>query len=108
MRDPPVSLIDLAPTILAAVGEDPYNWSDDLPGRSLFEIAEAALRSAAHCLFRVPRVRIAVRRLHAAQRALQVQLYVGYQPELFDLVEDPNEELDLAASTAHADLVARL
>ena len=36
----PVSLVDVAPTILDGVGEEPYAWADKpLPGRSLFEIA---------------------------------------------------------------------
>ena len=37
----PVSLVDVAPTIMEAVGEDPYAWSKDLPGRSLLEIGDA-------------------------------------------------------------------
>jgi choline-sulfatase len=34
--------------------------------------------------------------------------YVGYQPELFDLSEDPDEEFNLATSAAHAHIVATL
>ena len=32
--------------------------------------------------------------------------YVGYAPQLFDLVADPDEDRDLAGSPAHADMVA--
>ena len=103
-----VSLIDLAPTILAAVGENPYDWSDRLPGRSLFEIAAApfdpqrTVFSEYHA-FASPSAAFMLR-----DGRYKYNYYVGYQPELFDLSRDPNEERNLAASAAHADIVARL
>jgi choline-sulfatase len=103
-----VSLIDLAPTILAAVGENPYDWSDRVPGRSLFEIAAApfdpqrTVFSEYHA-FASPSAAFMLR-----DGRYKYNYYVGYQPELFDLNRDPNEERNLAASAAHADIVARL
>ena len=93
----PVSLVDLAPTIMAAVGEDPAGWERHLPGRSLFDIAEApydAKRTvfSEYHAFASPSAAFMLR-----NGRYKFNYYVGYQPELFDLVEDPNEELNLAA-----------
>jgi choline-sulfatase len=104
----PVSLVDLAPTILAAVGENPDHWADNLPGRSLFEIAGApydpkrTVFSEYHA-FASPSAAFMLR-----NGRYKLNYYVGYRPELFDLVEDPNEERDLAAAAEHASLVAGL
>ena len=39
----PVSLVDLAPTIMAAVGEDPVGWAEDLPGTVALRYRRRAL-----------------------------------------------------------------
>jgi len=104
----PVSLIDLAPTILAAVGENPDAWNGTVPGRSLFEIADApfdperTVFSEYHA-FASPSAAFMLR-----NGRYKYNYYVGYQPELFDLSQDPNEERNLAADPAHAHIVARL
>ena len=97
-----VSLVDLAPTIMDAVGEDPYGWAEGLPGRSLFEIAaaptdpERTVFSEYHA-FGSPTAAFMLR-----DGRHKFNYYVGYEPELFDLQTDPGEERSLAADPAHA------
>jgi choline-sulfatase len=91
----PVSLVDLAPTILGAAGEDPYDWADSLPGRSLLEIAEEpydATRTvfSEYHAFGSPSAAYMLR-----SGNYKYNYYVGYPPELFDLADDPGEERNL-------------
>lgn len=101
-----VSLVDLAPTIMDAVGENPYAWAEGLPGRSLFEIAsspfdpERIVFSEYHA-FGSPTATYMLRNGH-----FKYNHYVGYAPELFDVVSDPGEEHDLAQDPAHVLILA--
>jgi choline-sulfatase len=103
----PVSLVDLAPTIIAAVGEHPYSWAIDLPGRSLFDIGaelydpKRTVFSEYHA-FGSPSAAFMLR-----SGRFKYNYYVGYEPELFDLASDPGEEHNLAANADHAATVSR-
>ena len=102
----PVSLVDLAPTILAAVGENPGGWAEGLPGRSLFAIGgepynlERTVFSEYHA-FASPSATFMLR-----NGRFKYNYYVGYPPELFDLAADPGEERNLAADSGHAAIAA--
>jgi choline-sulfatase len=103
----PVSLVDLAPTILDAVGEDPYGWAENLPGRSLLEIGEQpddATRTvfSEYHAFASPSAAFMLR-----NGRFKYNYYVGYPPELFDLAADPGEERNLAQTSEHAPVVAQ-
>ena len=92
----PVSLVDAFPTILQAAGARALAEDRDLPGASLIDIANGALRersafseyhaSASICgSFMIRRGRY--KYIH----------YVGFEPMLFDLEADPCERRDLAS-----------
>jgi choline-sulfatase len=106
VRHTPVSLVDVAPTILDAVGEDAYGWAKGLSGRSLFEIggvpddSDRTVFSEYHA-FASPSAAFMLR-----NGRYKYNYYVGYSPELFDLATDPLEERNLAADEKHTRLVA--
>ena len=100
----PVSLVDLAPTILDAVGEQPYDWADGLPGKSLFELAAApddlqrTVFSEYHA-FGSPTAAFMLR-----DGRYKYNYYVGYSAELFDILADPGETRDLSSNAGHIDI----
>ncbi len=101
----PVSLVDFAPTILAATGAVPL---PGMRGADLCQIARAA---------HVPD-RPVFAEYHAAgsvtgmfmyrEGRFKLVEYAGMAPQLFDLETDPGERRDLAADPAHAETLARL
>ena len=96
----PVSLIDLFPTILEAVGARQVEGDSDLPGESLWEIAGAPDRDRT-----VFSEYHAVGSRHAAYMLRDaIFKYVHYlndPPQLFDLSADPQELVDLAGEPEH-------
>ncbi len=104
----PVSLVDMAPTILDGAGEDAYGWTDTLPGRSLFEVAarpfdaERTVFSEYHA-FGSPTGAFMVR-----DGRYKYNYYAEYEPELFDMDVDPGEECNLAADPTFASVRATM
>ena len=103
----PVSLVDGFPTILECVGAKPDAADAELPGTSLFSIADGAATertvlseyhaSASICgTFMIRRGRY--KYIH----------YVGHAPMLFDLESDPYERVDLAADPTSPERAGRL
>lgn len=102
--DTPVSLVDSFPTILDGVGAHLTDEDADLPGRSLWEIANAddydrTVLSEYH----------AVGSKHGAymlrNRQYKYVHYVNERPQLFDLQHDPDECHDLALSDDHRQVI---
>lgn len=100
-----VSLVDVAPTILEWMGV-PVPGS--LPGRSLVTLAESPDDPQ----------RPVFSEYHAAgaesgaymirQGKWKLIYYVGMEPELFDLENDPEERNDLVPGKKHSDIVGQL
>ncbi|HEY4386590.1 MAG TPA: sulfatase-like hydrolase/transferase [Ktedonobacteraceae bacterium] len=101
-----ISLVDCLPTILEAVGVPLTPEDADLPGTSLFSLAQET----------VPTERTAFSEYHAAgsitgffmirgKRYKYIE-YPGYPSQLFDLVDDPNETHDLAQNAEFADVLS--
>jgi choline-sulfatase len=103
----PVSLVDLHPTFIEALGEEPTEDDRARPGRSLFDIAAAP-----------PADRVVFSEYHAVGAPAGMYMirdarwkyvhYVNHRPQLFDLENDPHEGTDLGESPAHAEVRARL
>ena len=97
----PVTLLDLFPSIIEATGVPPDAADADLPGRSLWDIANGLVPN-----------RAIVSEYHAAGSVtgtFMIRLgrwkyvhHVGYRAELFDLEADPGETRDLATDPAFA------
>ncbi len=101
----PVTLIDIGPTVLDAIGHDAITAQEKLPGRSLMQLANAPSDAD----------RVAFSEYYAAgadRAAFMIRkgkykfiTYVGYEPELFDLEKDPEETSNLAQDAAYAQVV---
>lgn len=100
VEDSPVSLLDMYPTFLSALGVEPDADAHFQQGKSLFET------------LRTPDPeRLVVSEYHAACAVTGAFMlrrgrwkyihYVGMTPQLFDLSVDPHEREDLGASTRH-------
>ena len=97
----PVSLVDLAPTFVEALGEQPTVEERKLPGRSLFEIIREE-----------PKDRAVLSEYHAVgyisgaymlrKGQWKLVYYVGHPSQLFDLGADPHETRDLGLDPAYA------
>jgi len=95
----PVSLVDAYPSILQAAGLP--SAPGDLPGLSWFDIAAqpdepGRLVFSEYHAMRSPSGAFMVR-----QGRYKYHYYVGYAPELFDIVADPEETNDLAGDPAY-------
>lgn len=100
--DTPVTLADFYPTVLETVGEPLTQREQKLPGRSLYAIARAPYDPT----------RTAFSEYHAScartgsfmlrRGTLKYIHYTGYEPQLFDLSTDPEEQVNLAADPAYA------
>jgi choline-sulfatase len=103
----PVSLVDLAPTIMHAVGEDPYGWAGNtLPGESLLDIGSrpddpARTVFSEYHAFGSPSAAFMLR-----NGRYKYNYYVGYPAELFDLEADSGEERNLVADPTFSAIVS--
>ncbi len=91
----PVSLLDLAPTVLEGVGAAPNSWSAQLPGDSLWalmqqEDQDRSVFSEYHAVG-TPHAYYMLRDLR-----YKYVHYVNAPPQLFDMQNDPWELHDLA------------
>lgn len=104
--DANVSLVDCFPTILDAAGVPLAPEDSDLPGASLFDVVSRA-RELRRPVFGEYHAAGAITGFFMIrdERYKYVE-YVGYPPQLFDLVEDPGELVDLAGEPRYANTVA--
>lgn len=97
-----VSLVDLHPTILQAVGLPSDPVEPRLPGRSLLELAGTADDPTRPGFSEYHAVGAPSAAYMLTRGRWKYHHYVGYPPELFDLEVDPEEARDLASDPAAA------
>jgi len=98
-------LADLFPTIAEGVGARLGPEDADLPGQSLFRLIGDGDRprtvfSEYHAIFSPSGI------FMVRNSRYKYVHYVGFRPQLFDLVADPEETRDLSADPAHAEALA--
>lgn len=101
--DTPISLVDSFPTILESVGAKAEEEDHDLPGTSLIPIAKGETNPD----------RVMFSEYHAMGSTSGVYMirkgqykyihYVGFDAQLFDLENDPDEMRDLASDERYAE-----
>ena len=102
----PVTLLDIAPTVIDAAGLGELAEGHTLPGRSLVAIARAAPDPdrVAFCEYYAA---AADRAAFMVRKGRYKYIhYVGYAPELFDLETDPEELTDISGSVRHRTILA--
>ncbi|MBX3053167.1 MAG: sulfatase-like hydrolase/transferase [Caldilineaceae bacterium] len=103
----PVSLIDTFPSVVEAVGATHAPEDADLPGASWWQIAqepdqERTVFSEYHALGTEAGIYM------LRNRRYKYVHYTHQQPQLFDLLADPDECVDLAASPQHQPVLAAM
>ncbi len=98
----PVSLVDMFPTLLQAVGA-PMAAAQTLPGQSLFDIVTTPNRErAVFSEYHASGSPTGAFMLRKGRWKLVV--YPGYAPQLFDMDADPKEIADLSSDSAYAEI----
>lgn len=105
-HDGPVSLVDLYPTVLDALGVPP-SPEDPTEGRSWLALA-ARPQPLREVLAEYHAIGSPSAGFMLATGPWKLHEYVGYEPELFHLDDDPEELDDLARSPAHAQVLRDL
>ena len=104
--DCPVSLVDLAPTIMAATGVEPAAEDADLPGADLWPMA-AGDEPADRTVFSEYHATGSTSATYMLRdRRWKYVHWVGHDPQLFDMQADPHELTNLAAHPAQLTRVA--
>lgn len=102
----PVSLLDIAPTMLDAAEHDDQSLLAALPGESLISLSKTS-DNAQRVVFCEYYAAAADRAAFMLRQGRYKYIhYVGYEPELFDLTSDPEELHSLADDKAYATVVA--
>jgi len=103
-----VSLIDVCATMLDATNSDPLPNSD---GRSFWDAARDGdlpfngTAFSEYCTTDAQDFGGAYKQQRMVRKGnWKLNFYSGYQPELYDLLNDPNELNDLSSSSAHDDV----
>lgn len=92
-----VSHVDLYPTILELTGTPHHADDVDLPGKSLVQVANQNDDLTRFVLSEFHAIGSEAAGYMISDARYKYHEYVGYQPELFDLHQDPGETSDLAA-----------
>lgn len=104
VSETPVSLVDLSATITDHFGEA----LDDSPGRSLYGIAAEADDPEREVFSEYHAAGAVTGAFMLRKGRWKLIHYVGFEPELFDLQDDPEELNNRAADPAAADILADL
>lgn len=103
VNEAPVSLVDLYPTILDACGVSEDEASK--PGRSLFSIGSRPEDADRVVFSEYHAVGATSGAFMIRKGRWKYHYYVDFQPELFDLQQDPEEFADLAGQPQYIDVL---
>lgn len=102
--DEPISLVDCYPTIIDCVGETLTAEEEKLPGTSLFEFMYEN-RPVRNIISEYHDGGVSTGMFALRSKNWKYIFYPGYPPQLFDLSNDPQEDVDLAQDPAYAQIL---
>jgi choline-sulfatase len=109
--DIPVSLVDLAPTLVSLAGAPPMPGQD---GQDLSPLLRGGINSGDHQTWEERPVFCELLGGNGSPRRMirykqyKLNYYDDFPPQLFDLHEDPNEQRDLLAQEEYSELIREL
>ncbi len=102
-----VSLLDVYPTVLDCTGVE--NTTQDLSGRSLLDIAAAPVDQEREAFSEYHAMASPSGAYMLRKGRYKYHYYAGgYEAELFDIVSDPDETVNLVNDTRHANVLRQL
>ncbi len=104
----PVSLIDIYPTILSSFGIEPDERERGLPGDSLIDAALASGTVDRDVFSEFHATGSVTGGFMLRHGDFKYIYYVGYPPQLFNVIEDPYELCDLIDDPTYSDLAAAM
>ena len=102
--DTAVSLVDCFPTFIECAGLEQGQDDKDLPGESLFRIADGAIPTRT-IISEYHDGGVSTGMFMLLNDRWKYVYYPGFKPQLFDLVDDPMEDDDLAKSPNHQNVL---
>ena len=103
--DTPVSLVDCYPTIIESVGETLTEEEKNLPGTSLFDLTNEE-QTDRPIISEYHDGGVSTGLFMLVKGRWKYNYYPGYQPQLFDLINDPQEDKDLAEEPQYQAVLA--
>lgn len=101
-----VSLVDVYPTVLDCLGLEPDAEEQQLPGKSLFDIAVGADDPNRLGFSEYHAVGAETGAFMLTDGRYKYHYYVGYPHELFDIIDDPEETRDLSGNPDYRHVLA--
>ncbi len=105
--DTPVSLVDLFPTAIEAVGLAQESADADLPGKSLLHLSTQADDAERFVLSEFHAIGSEAAAYMIADARYKYHEYLGHPAELFDIRQDPGETVNLAALPEYRPVIER-
>jgi choline-sulfatase len=100
-----ISLIDCFPTIIDAVGAQLTEEDQDLPGMSLLPLAKSTSKPTRTVFGEYHASGSVTGMFMIRDDQYKLVYYVGYEPQLFDLKNDPHEMHDVAKDPAYQEIL---
>jgi choline-sulfatase len=104
----PVSLLDVFPSVLDCCGVLPAADDRNLPGKSLFKMANSADDPQRPLMTQYHASGATSGAFMLRRGNLKYLYYVGFRPQLYDLARDPEELQDLSGDARYRNDLARL
>lgn len=102
----PISLIDIFPTVVESVGGNMLKEDEDLPGASLFPIIKENKKMNRTIFSEYHAMGFSTGVYMIRKSDYKLVYYVGYEPQFFNIENDPDELHDLAGNDSYKEILS--